>query len=428
MGLYLRERRSARRNKVPSTTVIGSYPVIPPQALVEQYRQFPEEMEDPVGSTIDLAVRDFVSAGIEFPSTGQTRESFVRLFLDPNFVEGIVQNGSEILVSSKLKRKNPIRLEDVRRARRLIPKYYGFKEPVTDPYTLARNCRIKGSTYSDMKELTIAIANEIVRPELESIQPYVDYLQLDAPFFSFEPFKDYIIPLYEEMLSGLKCPIVLHVCGDSFAVFKELTKLSVDVISLDFTYGDKLTNEVARQSFDQEIGLGCVNTGNPVVEQVSTISSLIKRVSSKIGEDKICFVHPACGERNLPIDTAYQKNVNMTLARNDAYLGFAKPARSVTLKENEYDPNGYFLIQVDTQSQQIVVSFNTYNHIPKLRVQSPSGEKLVAEIVDSKILSNTEFGKHHLGYVGYEIGKAETALKNRVPYRQDKPLNIPGVR
>ncbi|MCL4519493.1 MAG: hypothetical protein M1587_09880, partial [Thaumarchaeota archaeon] len=213
----MRERRSARRNKVPSTTVIGSYPVIPPQALVEQYRQFPEEMEDPVGSTIDLAVRDFVSAGIEFPSTGQTRESFVRLFLDPNFVEGIVQNGSEILVSSKLKRKNPIRLEDVRRARRLIPKYYGFKEPVTDPYTLARNCRIKGSTYSDMKELTIAIANEIVRPELESIQPYVDYLQLDAPFFSFEPFKDYVIPLYEEMLSGLKCPIVLHVCGDSFA-------------------------------------------------------------------------------------------------------------------------------------------------------------------------------------------------------------------
>ena len=30
--------------------------------------------------------------------------------------------------------------------------------------------------------------------------------------------------------------------------------------------------------------------------------------------------------------------------------------------------------------------------------------------------------------LGYEIGKAETALKNKVPYRQDKPLNIPSVR
>jgi hypothetical protein len=52
---------------------------------------------------------------------------------------------------------------------------------------------------------------------------------------------------------------------------------------------------------------------------------------------------------------------------------------------------------------------------------------LIASIVDSKIISDTELGKRHLGYVGYEIGKAETALKNRVPYRQDKPLSVPGI-
>lgn len=423
----LPERRSAK-NKVPATTVIGSYPIIPSQALVEQYSSFPEENEDPVASTVDQAVLDYVSAGIEYPSTGQTRDTFIRLFLDPHFVEGIAQNGSEILVNGKLRRKDPIRLGDVKRAKKLVPKYYGFKEPITDPYTLARNCRVKGSIYSDLRDLTRAIANEIVRPELESIQPYVDYLQLDAPFFSFEPFKDYIVSVYEEMLSGVNVPVVLHVCGDSFSVFKELTKLKVQVISLDFTYSDRLTDEVAHHSFDQEIGLGCVNTGNPIVEPVNTIAGLIKRVSTKIGEDKIRFIHPACGERNLPLDAAYQKNVNMTLARNEVFLGSAKPARSVSLNEKDYDPNGYFLIQVDPQTLQIVVSFNDYQNIPKLRIQSQSGEKLVAAIVDSKILSNTEFGKHHLGYVGYEIGKAETALKNRVPYRQDRTLNIPDIR
>ena len=126
------------------------------------------------------------------------------------------------------------------------------------------------------------------------------------------------------------------------------------------------------------------------------------------------------------MDVAYQKNVNLTLARNEVFLGQPQVARSVSLKENEYDPNGYFLIQVDVQNQQIVVAFNSYQTEPKLRVQSASGEKLVAAVVDSGIISDTEHGKRHLGYLGYEIGKAETALKNRVPYRQDRPLNIPG--
>ena len=418
----------AKKPRFPSTTVIGSYPISVSDQAVEQFKAFPEETEDPVVPTIQLAVRDFTSAGIEYPSTGQTRESFIRLFLDPSRVDGVKFNGSEIIVSGHLHRKKALRLEDVRFARPLVPKYYGFKEPVTDPYTLARNCRIQGSVYSDLRELTFAIAREIVRPELESLQPYVDYLQLDAPFFSFEPFKDYIRDLYAEMLAEIKVPVVLHVCGDSFSVFKELVRLNVDVISLDFTYSDKLLEEVSLRSFDQEIGLGCVSTGSPIVENVKTISNLIQRASSKIGESKIRFVHPACGERNLPLDAAYQKNVNLTLARNEVFLGPPQPAKSVNLSENEYDPNGYFLIEVDHQAQQIVVSFNSYENVPKLRVQSSSGEKLIGSIVDSRIISDTEHGKRHLGYVGYEIGKAETALKNKVPYRQDKPLSIiPGL-
>jgi 5-methyltetrahydropteroyltriglutamate--homocysteine methyltransferase len=426
----LPERRSPKNkkeNSFPSTTVIGSYPISVPQSEIEQYRAFPEETEDPVNSTIQLAVRDFVSAGIEYPASGQTRESFVRLFLDPQHVEGIEYDGAEIVVKGKLRRKSPIRLPDVQKAKNQIPKYYGFKEPITDPYTLARNCRLGKGDYSDLRELTFAIAREIVKPELESIQYLVDFLQIDAPYFSVEPFKDYIHELYEEMLDGIRVPVVLHVCGDTFSVFKELTKLNVDVISLDFTFSDKLLDEVSRRNFDQQIGLGCVNTGSPIVEPVKTISSLIQRASTTIGESRIRFVHPACGERNLPLDVAYQKNINLTLARNEVFLGPPQAARSVNLSEQDYDPNGYFLIQVDPQNQQIVVCFNSYDNVPKFRVQSSNGEKLIATIVDHKIISDTEHGKRHLGYVGYEIGKAETALKNRVPYRQDKPLSIPGI-
>lgn len=384
-------------------------------------------MEDPVESTIEVSVRDFLSAGIEYPSTGQTRESFVRIFLDPDYVNGIRNHGSETIVTGKISRREPIRLKDVQTAKEIVPRYYGLKEPVTDPYTLARNCRMDGSVYGDLKELTYAIAREIVRPELEELQDYVDYLQLDAPYFSVEPFKDYIPKLYEEITSGLKVPVVLHVCGDTYNVFKELTKLDVEVISLDFTSHDRLVEEVALRNFDQEIGLGCVSTSSPIVEPVKSIEAVIKRVSAKIGEDRIRFVHPACGERGLTLDIAYQKNVNLTLARNEVFLGEPQAAHSVSLEESEYDPNGYFLVQVDNQEQQIVVSFNSYENVPLVRLQSNSGEKLIAAIIDNKLISDTEYGKRHLGYVGYEIGKAETALRNRLPYRQDRPLSLPGV-
>jgi 5-methyltetrahydropteroyltriglutamate--homocysteine methyltransferase len=424
----LQERKSARkRNKFPATTVIGSYPIPIQDELIKQYKEFPDEVDDPVNTSIELAVKDFVSAGIEYPCTGQTRESFVRIFLDPEKIDGIKSDGSEILVTGKMHRSEPLRLEDVRRAKQLVPRYYGFKEPVTDPYTLARNCRIQGSVYADLKELTFAMAREIVRPELESLQEYVDYIQLDAPYFSFEPFKSYMYEVYQEMLQAIHVPVVLHVCGDSFSVFKDLTRFNVDVISLDFTYNDKLLDEVSSRSFDQTIGLGCTSTGNPIVESVRTIANLIQRVSKKVGQEKIHFVHPACGERSLPREAAYQKNVNLTLARNEVFVGPPQAARSVSLSESEYDPNGYFLIEVDPQSQQIVVSFNSYDNVPKFRFQSANGEKLIAAIVDNKIISDTEHGKRHLGYVGYELGKAETALKNRVSYRQDKPLSLPAV-
>ncbi len=68
------EKRSVKRkNRIPSTTVIGSYPIFVAEELVKQYKEFPDEVDDPVKTRIELAVRDFISAGIEYPATGQTR-------------------------------------------------------------------------------------------------------------------------------------------------------------------------------------------------------------------------------------------------------------------------------------------------------------------------------------------------------------------
>lgn len=417
----------------PKTTVIGSYPVFPSRTEVEAYQQAlergaqDEDTVDPYLKTVELSVKDFLSAGIEIPATGQTRDHFTRLFLNPNYVSNIERQDSEILVKGPVKRKTAIRVADVRYAKSFLPPYYMFKEPITDPYTLARSCKLVTSAYTDLKELTFDLARKVVKPEAKDLQKEVDFIQFDGPYYSIDPYRQYIRQVYEELTQSLKKPVVLHVCGDTFGVFKELIKLKVNILSLDFTYNPKLLDEVARRNFDQSIGFGCVNSGAPIVESIEAIKSLLEQGVRKIGEERISLIHPGCGERNLPIEIAYQKNVNMVLARNEVLYGDAQTAQISPLRQDEYDPQGYFMVLVEHQTEQIFLSFNDYNHRPKVRLKSKSGEKLLHTILRMGLASDSQSGRRHLSYLGYELGKAETALRNNLPYRQDRPVVLPHI-
>jgi len=411
----------------PRTTVIGSYPVFPTPDEVDFYRQwgtFDEDLRDPYLLTVQAALDDFISAGIEVPSTGQTREHFVKLFLDPSYVEGVSIEGADILVTGKIARKRPIRLEDVRFAKSLLPPYYQFKEPITGPYTLARSCRLSTGEYSDIRQLSFELAKRICVPEALELQPYVDYVQFDEPFLSIDPWRDYIVDLYQEVASAITKPIVLHVCGDSLLVFKNLVRLPVQALSLDFTYNPMLLEEVARRNYDQLIGFGCVNTGTPIVEDISSIERLILMGVKKLGEDRILFIHPGCGERALPLNSAYQKNVNMVIARNRVFYGEPLAAHAQPLRREEYDPRGYFLIEVDHGNKQILLFLYSYDHRILHGLASSSAEKLLYSALELGLIGEGKTALRHLAYLGYELGKAESALLNGVPYRQGQLLRI----
>ena len=87
------------RHLMPKTTTIGSYPTFPRPEDVEYYLTISshglgDEVIDPYLWSIDEALEDFTSAGIEVPSTGQSRGDLYSLFLDPKFVKGIRWNGA----------------------------------------------------------------------------------------------------------------------------------------------------------------------------------------------------------------------------------------------------------------------------------------------------------------------------------------------
>ena len=410
----------------PRVTTIGSYPAFPRAEDVEYYYTISQhglggEVVDPYLWSIEEALKDFTSAGVEVPSTGQTRGDLYSLFLDPKMVKGITWQGADAYVTGKIERAGSIRLADVKHARSVLPRQYELKEPVTDAYTLARYAKINTGAYADTRELAKEINKRIIIPEIEDLQKSgaVSWIQLDSPTIAAESSTpDYVVDLYEEVASAARLPVVVHVCGDTVRIFASLlTKLKVKTVSLDFYHYPKLFEEASKKGYDQTIGLGCTDSQSPRVETVDETRRLISFAEARLGKDRIQFVHPHCGQRNLNREIAYEKNVVLTLARDEAYFGKAEEASASHLTAMEYDPRGYFLVAVSRETKEIVVTYYSYDHVAKKRFRSRSAERLFQSLNDEA--DSLGLSRRHLAYLTLELGRAEASLASASQtYRQ----------
>ena len=95
----------------------------------------------------------------------------------------------------------------------------------------------------------------------------------------------------------------------------------------------------------------------------------------------------------------------------------------------EFDPKGFFVIFIDKEAGEIVVEhyLNVSKEDAKVEVATGRLNKVIRG-TDALALRDTilELGlvsmMDHVGYLGYELGKAETALRTGLEYEQDKPL------
>ncbi len=411
------------------TTTIGKLNLQPRPEKVERYLEMGASRDDfeaaplnPFDLTIREAVLTFLSAGLMLPSTGQTRADTWKLFLDPNHVSGIRYDGAKIHVVGKVERKSPIRLGDVLKAKGYIWDYGGklnwdLKEPVTGPYSLAMEVELHKGYYSDRKELAFGLARDLLNPEALDLEKETSVLQFDEPFFARGYYPRYAKELYEELTSGLKKELIGHFCGDTVRLFSDLRKLPLDCLSLDFLENPELTTEVATRDFDGTIGLGCVRvhkTVNDPPDSIDVIKARIEKIVGKLGEERVGFVHPVCGQGSTPLGTAHQDLTNLVIARDEFLYGETRTAQLIPLEDEEFDKTGYFRVQTDWERAQIIVTLLRYHtHEIIGRWRSDSGEKLW-----QTIFSDRKVSPRHMSHLAYELGQAEVSLRNKMPYRQ----------
>ncbi|MDF1518209.1 MAG: hypothetical protein RQ864_10150 [Lutibacter sp.] len=115
----------------------------------------------------------------------------------------------------------------------------------------------------------------------------------------------------------------------------------------------------------------------------------------------------------------YLKNSGATLAEivtDQEEFTILKPGgKRIPL---DYDHKGFFVITADSEKKQITVKHYYKDNKPGFLIQGHSAEAILLSILQNGLVSQLS----HAGYLGAELGKAETALKLNLKYEQDQPL------
>jgi len=287
------------------TSVIGSYPVsIETLGIMEDY--FNQNENKSWNNYIKTAVDDMVKAGIDILSDGQTRDPFIQLFARK-------LNGCRIRdrveVVDKIRYNGPITVDDQKYVRSILPKDRMLKGVITGPFTLSKSCI--DMHYNDEKNMAFDFAYAL-KEEAKNLEKYVDVISIDEPFFSNE------MPAYGKELIGIitekiRCPKVLHACGDVSSAIPDLLEMPVGILSHEFKASPHLLDEFSKYSFSKDLCLGSVRSDNQTVESVEEIVKHIRKAIDMFG-DRIAQISPDCGQRLLSRENAYGKLRNLARA------------------------------------------------------------------------------------------------------------------
>lgn len=280
-------------------TVIGSFPVhINRMQLMQSY--FKRSQLPSWHPYIKEAVELMSSAGVTLVSDGQTRDPFMTIFTR-GFAGCRVRDRTEVI--EPISFTAPVTLSDLEYVRSILPKENKLLGLLVGPFTLSQS--VVDQVYHDDKELSFAFA-EALRMEAEAIEPVVDLISIDEPFYA-NAFPEYAADVIDHVLHHISIPTRLHACGDVTHLVPSLLDLPVDVLSHEFMATPALFDAFNDHSLgDKRICLGSVRSDDDTVESIDEICTHIKR-GIDVFEDKLVQIAPDCGLRMLPQHNAFMK-------------------------------------------------------------------------------------------------------------------------
>ncbi|MDN7026123.1 methionine synthase [Methanoculleus sp. FWC-SCC1] len=288
-------------SKTLPTTVVGSYPVVAKKGLFAL---------DPLKHAVETAVADQLEAGIDIISDGQVRGDMVQAFTSR--LPGIK---GQAVVGKVQPPAKPLTVADTRYA---LSKHAKVKGILTGPSTLAHALKIETPMYRNREELALDLAQALAVEARYLEAAGVTLVQIDEPIFSTGA-ADLAAgrQAVNAIVSSLRIPTCLHVCGDLASVIDEVLKVNVAILDFEFAVSPgNLEVLSARDLRGRSVGYGCVDSSSSAVESVETIVRRIETGIEVFGA-RAMLVDPDCGLRMQSRETASGKLKNMVAAAGE---------------------------------------------------------------------------------------------------------------
>ena len=115
-------------------------------------------------------------------------------------------------------------------------------------------------------------------------------------------------------------------------------------------------------------------------------------------------------KRLKPVKVKLSRNVKIIKASYDTWTQWKR------------DGIAYWLFRVNKTKKRIEAGYCLNSNIIRIVVTGTDSEAIHNTIVREKLVKSLQ----HAAYIGHELQKAEIALKLKIPYVQDRPLNLYG--
>ncbi len=319
--------------------------------LSEEGRKYLEHLER--GAHTRESIRDFAAlfnlrfletAGLDVVYDGEARR--IEMYEYPvRHAEGFTFLGHVRSFDNKYYRKaaatGPVRAKDLYHVKEFA---YNLKHarrplkvPVTGAYTLAdwsfneyyearlraQYPRLLERKYRAKEDLTYAIAEEVILPNLEAlVEAGARWIQIDEPAATTHPEElPIVVESFNRSVQGLRVKGVklsIHICySDYLLLYPHILDMDVDHLALEFANKDNY--EILRAFYDRgerrEIGLGVVDVHRNRVERPEEIQQRVERaVEAYHGMAEKLWLNPDCGLRTRSLDVAFDKLRAITTA------------------------------------------------------------------------------------------------------------------
>jgi 5-methyltetrahydropteroyltriglutamate--homocysteine methyltransferase len=313
------------------TTVVGNYPKITEDKTqpnlrrarnrFDQKKMTAEELERAYQDTIKRVIGEQEEAGVDVITDGQIRwDDLVTPFAQN--ARGMEIGGLLRFFDNNVYYRRPVVKSRVSFGDHSVVEQFKFaksnskrevKAVIPGAFTLAKLSL--DEFYHDEEELVLDLA-DILHEEAESLsEEGAKIIQIDEPSLCSHPDRLKLVhEALKVIIEGIDAKFALYLYfGSIKKLIPNLFDLPVDIIGVDVVSKRENLDLFLESNGRKQIGLGCVDARNTMMEKQSDLLALFEKVAKRTSVEKI-WVNPSCGLEFLPHAEAQKKLKNMVEA------------------------------------------------------------------------------------------------------------------